>query len=124
MDHLQAACKRIEDAGYRFQKKLTDGRMRHIAFVLDPDDYWVEVIGQKPVEETENVTETDVGTYHMVGRLSPTIPFRFCADTPHRTILCSASRMLRSLSSSTRKSSACLWCAPTRARRLASTSTS
>ena len=31
---IQAACKRIEDAGYRFQKKLTDGRMRSIAFVL------------------------------------------------------------------------------------------
>lgn len=45
---------------------MTDGRMRHIAFVLDPDDYWVEVIGQKPVEETENVTETDVSTYSMV----------------------------------------------------------
>ncbi|KAL1880577.1 hypothetical protein VTK73DRAFT_5382 [Phialemonium thermophilum] len=65
VDNLQAACKRIEDAGYRFQKKLTDGRMRHIAFVLDPDDYWVEVIGQKPLEETENAKETDVTTYRM-----------------------------------------------------------
>ncbi|KAJ9162397.1 Lactoylglutathione lyase [Coniochaeta hoffmannii] len=65
VDNIQAACKRIEDAGYRFQKKLTDGRMRHIAFVLDPDDYWVEVIGQKSVEETEGVTTTDVATYKM-----------------------------------------------------------
>ncbi|KAM3460423.1 hypothetical protein MY5147_006556 [Beauveria neobassiana] len=65
VDNLQAACKRIEDAGYKFQKKLTDGRMKHIAFVLDPDGYWVEIIGQKPVEETENVTETDPGTYRM-----------------------------------------------------------
>jgi lactoylglutathione lyase len=40
--------------------------MRHIAFVLDPDDYWVEVVGQKPIEETENITETDVSTYVMV----------------------------------------------------------
>lgn len=37
VDNIQAACKRIEDAGYRFQKKLTDGRMRNIAFALDPD---------------------------------------------------------------------------------------
>jgi lactoylglutathione lyase len=66
VDHIQAACKRIEDAGYRFQKKLTDGRMRHIAFVLDPDEYWVEVIGQKPLEETEGVTTTDPNTYLMV----------------------------------------------------------
>jgi lactoylglutathione lyase len=66
VDNIQAACRRLEDAGYRFQKKLTDGRMRHIAFVLDPDDYWVEVIGQKPLEETESVTTTDTNTYLMV----------------------------------------------------------
>lgn len=66
VDNIQAACARIEAAGYRFQKRLTDGRMRHIAFVLDPDDYWVEVIGQKSVEETEGVTTTDTSTYKMV----------------------------------------------------------
>ena len=47
VDNIQAACSRIEEAGYRFQKKLTDGRMKHIAFALDPDGYWVEIIGQK-----------------------------------------------------------------------------
>jgi len=41
VDAIQAACQRIEDAGYKFQKKLTDGRMRNIAFALDPDGYWV-----------------------------------------------------------------------------------
>ena len=41
VDHIQAACQRIEDAGYRFQKKLSDGHMREIAFALDPDNYWV-----------------------------------------------------------------------------------
>lgn len=66
VDHLQAACARLEDAGYRFQKKLSDGRMRHVAFVLDPDGYWVEVIGKKPVEGTEGVEGTDVGVYRMV----------------------------------------------------------
>ncbi|KAH7381472.1 glyoxylase I [Phaeosphaeria sp. MPI-PUGE-AT-0046c] len=65
VDNLQAACQRLEDAGYKFQKKLTDGRMRHIAFVLDPDGYWVEVVGQKPLEETESVKETDTSTYRM-----------------------------------------------------------
>ncbi|KAH8884589.1 glyoxalase I [Thozetella sp. PMI_491] len=65
VDNLQAACQRIEDAGYRFQKKLTDGRMRHIAFVLDPDGYWVEVIGQQPSEATEGIKETALETYRM-----------------------------------------------------------
>lgn len=66
VDNIQAACQRIEDAGYKFQKKLTDGKMKSIAFALDPDGYWVEIIGQKPVEETEEVKETDVTTYNMV----------------------------------------------------------
>ncbi|KFX99307.1 hypothetical protein V490_01841 [Pseudogymnoascus sp. VKM F-3557] len=65
VDHIQAACQRLEDAGYTFQKKLTDGRMRNIAFVRDPDGYWVEIIGQKPVEETVDVKTTDVETYVM-----------------------------------------------------------
>lgn len=71
VDNIQAACKRLEDAGYKFQKKLTDGRMRHIAFALDPDGYWVEIIGQKPVEEAEKETNTDLSTYRMVMILSP-----------------------------------------------------
>ena len=65
VDNIQAACKRIGDAGYKFQKKLEDGRMRSIAFALDPDEYWVEIIGQNPVSETENVKETNVETYRM-----------------------------------------------------------
>ena len=64
-DNLQAACDRIEGAGYKFKKKLTDGRMRNIAFVLDPDGYWVEIVGQKPYEETKDVKETDVGSYRF-----------------------------------------------------------
>ena len=36
VDNIQAACQRLEDAGYKFQKKLTDGRMKSIAFALDP----------------------------------------------------------------------------------------
>jgi len=66
VDNIQAACQRIEDAGYKFQKKLTDGRMRNIAFVLDPDGYWVEVVARNDYKETENVKETDVATYTMV----------------------------------------------------------
>jgi len=31
VDNIQAACQRLEDAGYKFQKKLTDGKMRSIA---------------------------------------------------------------------------------------------
>lgn len=66
VDNIQAACQRIEDEGYKFQKKLTDGRMRSIAFALDPDGYWVEIIGQNPVEKTEGVKDTSPEKYRFV----------------------------------------------------------
>ena len=28
VDNIQASCQRLEDAGYTFQKKLSDGKMR------------------------------------------------------------------------------------------------
>ncbi|KZO95637.1 glyoxalase I [Calocera viscosa TUFC12733] len=42
---VEVACARLERLGVPFQKKLTDGRMKNIAFALDPDGYWVEIIG-------------------------------------------------------------------------------
>jgi lactoylglutathione lyase len=65
VDNIQAACQRIEDAGYPFQKKLTDGRMRNIAFAKDPDGYWVEIIGQKPLEETKDIKTTEISSYRF-----------------------------------------------------------
>ncbi|KAI1403878.1 glyoxalase I [Hypoxylon fuscum] len=70
VDHIQAACQRIEDAGYKFQKKLSDGRMKHIAFALDPDGYWVEIISRRPGSKgaddpAEQGVQTDPTTYRM-----------------------------------------------------------
>lgn len=40
VDDVDAACARFEEKGVRWQKRLTkDGA----AFLLDPDDYWIEV---------------------------------------------------------------------------------
>lgn len=80
VDDLDAACKRFEEKGVEWKKRLTDGRMKvrkafffffsflfalslmfllhssqanfifffylvqNVAFVLDPDGYWIEVI--------------------------------------------------------------------------------
>lgn len=65
VDNIQAACKRLSDAGYRFQKRLEDGRMRHIAFALDPDDYWVEIVSFNSTEKTADETSTDPSSYRM-----------------------------------------------------------
>lgn len=43
VDNIEKACERFESLGVKFIKKLTDGSMKHIAFVADPDNYWVEV---------------------------------------------------------------------------------
>jgi lactoylglutathione lyase len=63
VDNIEAACSRLENAGYAFQKKLTEGKMRHIAFAKDPDGYWVEII--RKTEEQPSTTETDPKTYRM-----------------------------------------------------------
>jgi len=41
---VREACARFEALNVPFQKRLADGRMTHLAFIKDPDGYWVEVI--------------------------------------------------------------------------------
>lgn len=46
---IKAACARFEELGVNFQKRLSDGRMKSIAFIKDPDGYWVEIIQPTPL---------------------------------------------------------------------------
>lgn len=45
-----AACARFEKLGVPFQKRLSDGRMKSLAFIKDPDGYWVEIIQPAPLD--------------------------------------------------------------------------
>ena len=54
VDDLDAACKRFEEKGVQWKKRLTEGRMRNVAFVLDPDGYWIEVIQNEKLKPTSN----------------------------------------------------------------------
>lgn len=38
------ACERLEKLGVEFVKKIDDGTMKGLAFVKDPDGYWVEIL--------------------------------------------------------------------------------
>ncbi|SCW00356.1 LAFE_0C02388g1_1 [Lachancea fermentati] len=37
-------CELLESKGVDFKKRLTDGRQKDIAFALDPDGYWIELV--------------------------------------------------------------------------------
>jgi lactoylglutathione lyase len=41
---VYASSAKLEAAGSLFQKKPDEGRMKGIAFVYDPDGYWVELV--------------------------------------------------------------------------------
>ncbi|NMZ97689.1 lactoylglutathione lyase [Pseudomonas lundensis] len=46
---IVAACERFEALNVDFQKRLSDGRMKSLAFIKDPDGYWVEIIQPTPL---------------------------------------------------------------------------
>jgi lactoylglutathione lyase len=40
----RAACERFEALGVKFVKKPNDGKMKGLAFITDPDGYWIEIL--------------------------------------------------------------------------------
>ena len=41
---IKTACARFETLGVSFQKRLGEGGMKNIAFIKDPDNYWIEIV--------------------------------------------------------------------------------
>ena len=71
VDDLESACARFEEKKVNWKKRLTDGRMKNIAFVLgnssflqctdvqltdlpDPDGYWVEIVQNEKLKTRSN----------------------------------------------------------------------
>jgi lactoylglutathione lyase len=44
VDDVYAVSDKLEKAGCSFKKKPDEGRMKGLAFVYDPDGYWVEIV--------------------------------------------------------------------------------
>lgn len=44
---VYAACERFESLGVSFVKRPDDGSMKGLAFVRDPDGYWIEILSAK-----------------------------------------------------------------------------
>ena len=41
---VYAACTRFESLGVEFVKRPDDGKMKGLAFIKDPDGYWIEIL--------------------------------------------------------------------------------
>ena len=41
---VYSACERFESLGVEFVKRPDDGKMKGLAFIKDPDGYWIEIL--------------------------------------------------------------------------------
>jgi len=51
---VYATSAKLETAGCEFKKKPDEGRMKGLAFVYDPDGYWVEIVKRSEEAKIEN----------------------------------------------------------------------
>ncbi|XP_077225750.1 lactoylglutathione lyase-like isoform X2 [Tasmannia lanceolata] len=49
VDDTNKACERFERLGVDFVKKPDDGKMKGLAFIKDPDGYWIEIFDLKTI---------------------------------------------------------------------------
>ncbi|KAL2906235.1 Lactoylglutathione lyase [Bienertia sinuspersici] len=49
VDDTYKACERFEQLGVEFVKKPDDGKSKGIAFIKDPDGYWIEIFDLKTI---------------------------------------------------------------------------
>lgn len=48
---VYAACERFEKLGVSFAKRPDEGRMKGLAFITDPDGYWIEIFNANCVSQ-------------------------------------------------------------------------
>lgn len=52
---LTVVCEELEfEKNVKFQKRPDEGRMKGIAFALDPDGYWIEIVSRHPASIVTN----------------------------------------------------------------------
>ena len=51
---VYAAGERFEKLGVKFVKKPDDGKMKGLAFIEDPDGYWIEILQANMIEKNSS----------------------------------------------------------------------
>jgi lactoylglutathione lyase len=55
VDDLEAACRRFDELGVEWKKRLTEGRMKNIAFIKTPvDGYWIELLQNESIKRSSD----------------------------------------------------------------------
>ncbi len=54
---VAAACTRFEALGVPFRKRPDEGKMQDIAFITDPDGYWIEILSANGMAGTIRAAE-------------------------------------------------------------------
>lgn len=48
---VYAACERFDELGIEYVKRPDDGKMKGLAFIKDPDGYWIEILSAKGLRD-------------------------------------------------------------------------
>lgn len=78
------ASEELEAAGVAFQKRPNEGRMKGLAFALDPDGYWIEIVSRaetSPVQNKFTLAQT------MLRVKDPQASLKFYRDQMGMTLL-------------------------------------
>lgn len=66
---IEKACSELEQKGVAFKKKLADGRQKNIAFALDPDGYWIELVAYNRPESGKPAKDVGYNFNHSMVRV-------------------------------------------------------